>query len=333
MAPMRDRTRALLLGLALLAQVAPLAPFAPFAPREARAADPENKTVAAEELFQEGRRLASTKNYREACPKFLASYELAPAQGTLLNLADCYEKSGQIASAWTRFHEAAVLAHRQERADREKIAKERADLLEPRLIRLTLEARDDDAEVELDGKRIDAALLGTPIPVDSGRHTVAANAKGRRPFSTTVDVTEKDRAPVFVVPALASLSGEGGGSPSSGGGDAAATPSSGARQRTIGVIVGGMGLVAVGMGAFYGIRAFSRWADAKEECDAKLECSARGVSLGDEASSAATVSTISMIAGGALLGLGAVLFFTAPRSARGVQGGLGPGSLLLRGTF
>ena len=100
--------------------------------RPAHAQTSEANAAAAESLFQEARRLAEAKRLGEACPKFLASHKLAPGVGTLLNLADCYEKNGQIASAWARFHEAIALAQRVNRADREKIARDRAEKLEPR---------------------------------------------------------------------------------------------------------------------------------------------------------------------------------------------------------
>src|SRR5512140_3368779 len=69
-------------------------------------------TALALSLFEEARKLASDGNYEAACPKFLASYNQVQKLGTLLNLADCYEKQGKTASAWARFVEAQGLAER-----------------------------------------------------------------------------------------------------------------------------------------------------------------------------------------------------------------------------
>lgn len=310
-----------------------------FAPIEARAAEPnETSNTAAESLFQEGRKLALASRYSEACPKFLASHKLAPAHGTLLNLADCYEKNNQTASAWARFHEAIALAQKLNRPDREKIARDRADKLEPRLIKLTIVAKDRDAEVKLDGNALDSAVLGTPVPVDPGKHTVDASAKGKKPWSTTIDVSEKNKSPSLDIPALED---EPTAPPPSGSDKTkvldtrADDDGGGSNMKTIGIAVGALGLAGIGVGSFFGIRASEKWADAKTRCNSRYECDETGVSLTDEARSSGNVATLGFIAGGALLVAGVVLFFTAPpgKPARKVNVGVGPGSLLVGGTF
>jgi hypothetical protein len=58
--------------------------------------------AAAEALFLDGRRLMDLGKIDEACAKFDASEKPSPALGTLMNLADCEEKRGRIATAWAR---------------------------------------------------------------------------------------------------------------------------------------------------------------------------------------------------------------------------------------
>src|SRR6186713_2867899 len=94
--------------------------------------------VAAESLFADGRRLLAQGKFAEACPKFAESQRLDPAIGTLLNLADCYEKVGRTASAWAAFREAAALSHHGGDAKREAVAKERAAALEAQLSTLAI---------------------------------------------------------------------------------------------------------------------------------------------------------------------------------------------------
>lgn len=319
--PTIRRTCALVLALSLVA------------PDVAHAAEPgEGNTAAAEALFQEARKLSEAKKFGEACPKFLASHKLAPAVGTLLNLADCYEKNGQLASAWARFHEAIALAQRLGRPDREKIAQGRAEKLEPRLVKLTIDARDKSVEVKLDGNVLDAAVLGTAIPVDPGKHAIEASATGKKPWSTTIEVTEKNRAPSVEVPELEDVPVE---APPPAARARIETPEEGggSGQKTIGIAVGAVGLAGLGVGAFFGIRTSSKWKDAKTHCNASYECDATGVDLTDQARTSGNVSTIAFIAGGALTALGVVLFVTAPKSKDAVRVGVGPGSVVVGGAF
>lgn len=307
---------------------------------DAHAAPEPNETsnTAAEALFQEGRKLVESKRYNEACPKFLASHKLAPAHGTLLNLADCYEKNGQIASAWARFHEAIVLAQKLNRPDREKTARDRADKLEPRLIKLTIVAKDHDAEVKLDGNELDSAVLGTPVPVDPGKHTIDASAKGKKPYSTTVEVSEKNKAPSVDIPALEEEPAPAA-TPSSSSQKQIDPPdedeSGGASRKIVGIAVGAVGLAGVGIGSFFGIRASEKWKEAKTRCNTNYECDQTGVDLTDQARSSGNIATIGFIAGGALLVAGVVLFVTAPsgKPANKVNVGVGPGSVMLGGSF
>jgi hypothetical protein len=312
-------------------------------------ADPsEGGAAAAESLFQEARKLMDAKRFSEACPKLVASHKLAPAVGTLLNLADCYERAGQLASAWARFHEAIALAQRLGRPDREKTAKERADKLEPRLIRLTIVSQESGAEVKLDGNVLDPAVLGTALPVDPGKHAIEASAKGKKPFTMTVEVSDRTRSSSVEVPALdvdpdAKPAGGGGGG---GSGNDGRPPdektSDGSVQRIGGLATMGVGVVGLGIGAIFGLRTSSKWNETKTHCTASFECDRDGVILAAESKNAGTVSTISFIAGGVLLAGGAVLYFTAPSAPpastgalkpRDVRVGVGLGSVTLGGRF
>src|SRR6187431_2897761 len=72
----------------------------------------------AEALFQDGRALLSQGSLELACNKLKESQQLAPAPGTLLSWADCEERRGHMASAWSLWLEAASAARSAEQLDR-----------------------------------------------------------------------------------------------------------------------------------------------------------------------------------------------------------------------
>ncbi len=285
------------------------------APRVAHADD---EAAAAESLFQEARKLADAGNFKEACPKFLASQKAGPGVGTLLNLGACYEKLGQVASAWARYKEAQSFAQHANRPDRERTAKDRALKLEPRLPKLTLSWKDPSIEVKRDDVPVDEGAIGSPVPVDPGAHTITARASGKKTWSKTVTIAEAQSENVTIPP----LEEDTGGGDASGtkterGGDpqsataAPPTESKGNGMRTASYVVLGAGVLGVGIGSYFGLATFSTWSDAKKHCAGVL-CDATGVKLASDAKTDGTISTTGIFVGGALLGLGVALFFMAP---------------------
>src|SRR5690606_28101935 len=121
----------------------------------------------------------------EACPRFEESDRLEPGLGTRFHLAACYEAVGKSASAHALFLEVAAEAKQRDQEEREGVARQRAEALERRLSRLTIEvpfASSPELRVERDGLPIGTAQWGLAVPVDPGRHRVSASAPGREPW-------------------------------------------------------------------------------------------------------------------------------------------------------
>jgi hypothetical protein len=289
--------------------------------------------AAAEALFDEGRRLMAKGDYAHACPKLEASQKLDPGVGTMLNLADCHEKNGKTASAWAQFREAISAAHQAGSFEREEIARTRAHDLEAKLSYLTIETwKGQTVQVTRDDEPIDAAVLGTAIPVDPGSHVISASAAGKRSWSTTVKVGEAGDHVSVAVPILPDGEPDSTGTFASGGNsgtkDAVAAPSN--TQRIVAVVVGGVGVVGLGIGTVFGLNAASKWSDAKASCDHTCNDG-----LADDAKSSATISTIGFAVGIAGIAGGLALWLTAPKSHSEAQAtvSIGPGNVLVRGRF
>ena len=165
----------------------------------------------AEVLFRQGRQLMTAGKIGEACSAFAESEKLDPAVTTLLNLAECREKNGQVATAWGLFLD----AERQTRdatspvdTKLHQVALEHAKQLEPRVSKLTIEvpvaSRRPQLQITRDSEQLAPVMWDRPSPIDGGAHTITVSAPGATTWSTTVTVAPEDDNKTIIVPALAS---------------------------------------------------------------------------------------------------------------------------------
>jgi hypothetical protein len=306
-----------------------------------------NDLVLARTLFNDGRKLAASGHFAEACPKFEESARLNPGIGTAFNLADCWDHLGRTASAWAKYLDVAASAQVAHQADREKVARDRAAALEPDLSRLTIEVNPSNTGVEVknDGAPVGKASWGTPIPTDPGSHVIEATAPGKKAWKTTVQVGPRGAKASVVVPPLeedraATPAAAGTGSTSTtaatttpAGPDPLSTdrPAGGGDTgRVVGFVVGGAGVVGLAVGTVFGLKTKSKTDAASEMCpgdhcknDKEL---VEHQALVDEAKEARTVTIVSLAAGGVALATGLVLVLTSGgSSARGGASRPAPG--------
>lgn len=144
----------------------------------------------AERLFREGRALLKADLPHQACPKFRQSLEVEPALGTLLNLADCEERTFALVQAWLHFNDAAAWADRNREAPRAEIARDRASALKNRLSWLALSAEKPAAGLTVKVNDLSVELGATPqsVPVNPGEALVVASADGAETFMAKVKV-------------------------------------------------------------------------------------------------------------------------------------------------
>jgi hypothetical protein len=289
-------------------------------------ASAQDQAAPAESLFDEGRKLLAVGRYPEACAKLAESEKLDPAVGTLLNLGECYEKMGKIATAWAVYKQATAMAHGKQPA-REKIAAARTAVLEPTVPRLSISVPHavPGLEVSRDGLSIGQAEWSGPIPsevtIDPGEHQIVVVAPGRKPWTTKVTLVANGANTAVEVPELeADELAE----------RAPLKPSSGERvrslevvnthdrnvQRAIGAAMGGAGLVSLIVGIPFGARAISLNKTAAGECPTNNTCSTQGASDSQSAVSNALTSSVFISIGAGVIVGGAIVYFTAPKPKR-----------------
>jgi hypothetical protein len=296
--------------------------------------------ATAQQLFTEGKALMAAGKVADACPKFAAAADLSATAGVRLNLGDCLDKLGRTASAWTRYGEALSLAEKTGDAAAAGLARNRLDALKPRLSYLVVKVAPDSAAAELtierDGQPVQQPAWGTPVPVDPGAHEVKATAAGRAPWTMTVSVTTTGEQ-VVTVPVLAPVTANAGPASSSsssaspGGPDTSAATwgaapeepqrsglfsGTGGSQRVLAVAGAALGVAGLAVGSYFGATMLARKSDYQKNQGPNGAClNPDCQTASHDAISAGNVATVAFIAGGVLLGAGAVLWLTAPRES------------------
>ena len=306
----------------------------------ARADDPppdRQNTAVAKDLFDEGLKLMDAGKFTEACAKFSASHQAASKVSTLLNLGNCYEKTGQLASAWGTYNEAMALARRTSRADYEAFAQQRIAALEPKLLRLTIkvapDARVEGLVVKRDGAGVPAGAWDSAVPVDPGKHVITATAPKKKSWEQTLVIDESAPQATVVVTPLEDTPVEPPPPPATSSTAVVPPPVEPERppvvprqaptfwttQRTAGLAIGGAGAVMVGVGALLGLIAKGGYDDARSMCARPPEgCPQAAVDQSRHAYTTANVSTVLFVIGAVAISSGSAVYLTA--SGAGVRG-------------
>jgi serine/threonine-protein kinase len=304
------------------------------APRAHAQATVDSK-AAAEALFDQGLALMRKGDFANACVKLEQSQSIDHGIGTMLYLAECYEKSGRTASAWAMFRQAASEAAASGESARAEAGRQRAEKLTPVLSTLTVAVTapaPPGLELTRNGAALPSALWGTPVPVDPGDQRVEAHAPGYLPWTGTVRIGANADAQTLAVPALtpqpvnelpvsqpepaAAPAAPVAAPPPVVATRAGTTPapSSGSKQRIVGLVIGAVGVVGIGVGGVFGLNAISKNDDAKQHCPGggAICDDADGVKLTKDAQSAARLANVFVIGGAVLAAAGVVTYLMAP---------------------
>lgn len=319
----------------------------------ARAQVTADQKAAAEALFDRGLELMRQGEFSRACAYLEQSQAVESGIGTMLYLAECYEKLGRTASAWALFREASSAAQAEGQAERAQAGAARAAQLESQLAKLTLlvspEAQVSGLEVLRNEVPVPSAVWGLAVPVDPGPQRLEARAPGHLAWTHTEQVPKAASLSV-TVPALTAA-------PTPAVAEAPVPPAQPAQvavpaqaidstrpsdtntwQRTAGLVTGGVGVAALAVGTYFGIRAASKNNEAERYCpDGGATCSSsEGVTLTEEAQTSATLANVFVFSGAALAATGLVLYLTAPSDTGAVvaiTARAGGAAIMLGGTL
>ena len=263
------------------------------------------ETTEASAIFQQGRDLARLGRFAEACQLFARSYDLDPALGTAVNLADCLERQGQLRRAWELFD--VVARDSQNVQSRARLARQRADALVARLATVVVtmhEPRPAGLAVRIGDREVPPAAEIRDM-IEPRDVEVVATAPGRPTFRTVLHAVAGATVSADI-PGFAA--------------DDEPTPTGRRRSRVY--LAAGLGAAGVaGLSVSLGLAISAKRAyDGAFPVDCMRSggdviCNDAGRATTDRAGRRADIATGFAIGGGLLAGVAAAVFLTAPPEA------------------
>ena len=273
--------------------------------------------AAADALFDSARSAMTKGDYGVACEQFRASDKLDPAVGTELNLADCEEKRGHLASAWELYR---TVEERLVTSDeRLRLAHARVQALAARVPKLTLllapgapkESTVRDGSVELG-----SAAFGIALPLEPGVHELVVSAPGFASRTFSVRLGEGEAQSLTVSPGSANAAAPSAPVTAPTPLVLDEQPKTGADTRTLGLTLGGVGVVGLGVGAVTGLMVLGKQHTVDAECHPDKSCTQAGVDAASSGHSLQAVSNVSWVVGAVALGAGAYFLLTSGPSTK-----------------
>ncbi|MEO8796769.1 MAG: hypothetical protein ABI551_02695, partial [Polyangiaceae bacterium] len=221
----------------------------------------------AQSLFDEGKAQFDAENYADACPKLAESKSLEPGLGVTLYSAACEDALGKHATALALYREAEATA-RARGDSREEVAHQYASELETKTARIRIHPPKGAERMMVSDNGTFVSIESTRgFPVDPGSHRIAVTSSSTAEWTQTVRVPESDGANGPVIDVTV-----GAEPPTADSAKASSVPSldgkedrssrHGGVQRGIGIGIGAAGLVAAGVGTYFGFHAIALQGDS-----------------------------------------------------------------------
>jgi hypothetical protein len=281
------------------------------------AAQPSGAPASADEerrtrLFKEGKSAGDAGQWAEAAEKFRQVVAIRSAPKALIALGVAEERTGHLVAAQAAYKQAREEAADKALTDELKTANAALEAIRPRIPQIIFSPSEalSGADLRVDGNA--AQPTQGVLLVDPGEHRIKATSPGKGDFRATVSLNEGEQRRLTVVFGQSAPDGSASVEPSG----RPIAPDSGSSSPPVGVIVvGGLGLVAAGVGgALYGLGS-AQYDKAQKECGA-APCTKEVADRGN-------AGRVQIIAGDALMGVGAaavvgasIWWIVAARSAK-----------------
>lgn len=292
----------------------------------------------ARNLMQEGRDLRDKKDLKAALQRFQAADQIMAVPTTAFEVASTQVALGLLVEARETLNRISHMPVQPKEPPPFKEARQKAEsldeTLDPRIPAVTVTVKGGvGAKLTVDDIPVPSAMVGLPLRINPGHHTIVANLPSSR-GETDVDLVEGDKKEVTINLATKTASetiAEESNAPPS----ADTKTSKGSYVPAI--LAFGVAAAGVGVGVVTGVMTLSKQSDLATACPNKI-CGPAQHGDVDSANTLGLVSTISFIAAGGCAALGVVLLIVGkpsskPAEAARIQPWVSPTGAGVFGTF
>jgi len=301
-------------SMALVAAAAALVPPAALAQEPpATAADAKAALAKARSQFQQALALETAEDWAGALSLFqqVAAVRLTPQVRFHIGL--CEEHVGRLAAALGAYKLAAMEAEQANAAEVAAQVASRLDELRARIPKVVI-VRGKGAEyasISLDGVSLGAAAIGDDLPVDPGPHHVEARAPGYKPYSSTVQLAEKEQKKVEIVMESASASSPTPEATPPPAAEKAEKP----KSKVVPFVIGGVGVASLAASGVFFILRGSAISKLEDRCPTREQCPADLQSTYDSGKMYSLLVPITLGVGVAAVGTAVILLVTQKKGS------------------
>ena len=246
-------------------------------------ADEPERTEDPESMYRRAILAMDARDYDTACPMLeQITLVLPDGLGAKFTLGECFEEQGRLANAYRTFVAVEKAALDKGQPERSKRAAERAGALLPRLGRITFIGSKPlvsgyDLRFEVDGVSIESDQFTDPHYVDAGTHHVVVLVKGTRRGEHDIEVSGGSTYELPIRELLNLAPREPSPDPALPEHDEptwGVTPAAPVERRfpVWQVVMGGVGLAAVGAGVAFKLDSVAAERRLVEHCGERLLC-------------------------------------------------------------
>jgi hypothetical protein len=289
------------------------------------AGNPEDEDLSkARGKFMQATELEQAGNYASALQAFREVAQVRMTPQVRYHIATCEEKLGKLVTALGGY-ELALTEAEALGPEFQKEVEDRANALRGRIPKIVIERGEGAkaANIELDGVSLGSSSIGVEVPLDPGPHAISAKAPGYEPYSSTIDIAEKDVEKVTITLVKSAEPENASVARTDSGQLAPAEPAK--HSRLVPYIIGGVGAAAlVNAGVFYILQRRTD-GDLLDLCGSDHDCGDDKLSykdtqkvnkLNNKLRAYSTITTVSLVTGIVAVGTATVLILTEPKAAK-----------------